>query len=185
MREELTGRTFHRLTVVSEGPPTNGGMRRWHCRCDCGNNTLTSGADLKRGHAKSCGWLYLTREFQSWVNMMARCHNVCDRWRESVANFYADMGPKPTAKHQIERRDNDGPYCPENCYWATRKEQAQNTRASLKLTHNGETLTLAQWAERTGLRHSMIQLRLKRGWSVAKSLSAPRMSFLKRLGKHL
>src|SRR5688572_26160083 len=55
--QDFTGMTFHRLTVIDPAPKSKNGMRRWHCRCVCGNETVAVGADLKRGHAKSCGCL--------------------------------------------------------------------------------------------------------------------------------
>jgi hypothetical protein len=101
-----------------------------------------------------------SREYRTWRHIRSRCRNknnpaykdyggrgisVCDRWN-SFANFLADMGPKPSPKHQIERIDNDGDYEPSNCRWATPIEQSNNRRTNHFITIRGRTLSIADWA---------------------------------------
>lgn len=128
-------------------------------------------------------------EYWVWVSMRRRCSDVtsryydlyggrgirvCDRWRLSFVSFLADMGHRPSPLHSIDRIDNDGDYEPGNCRWATRLEQANNTRRSVRLTLNGETRTIAEWAMVTGLPYALIYDRTQRyGWAPARALSEP------------
>lgn len=108
---------------------------------------------------------------------------ICERWLR-FEDFYFDMGNRPPGR-SIDRIDNDGGYwcgkcddCtgqnhPPNCRWATNKEQGNNRRKLRLLTYENETLTMTHWAERTGLSVLTIFKRLKRGWSVEKTLSTP------------
>lgn len=121
--------------------------------------------------------------------MMDRCRNannacyssyggrgvyVCERWRESMGNFRDDMGERPTPEHTIERIDNDGPYSPENCRWATRAEQNENTRQTRLLTLGDVTLSMGKWAKRLGINRETLGCRINRlGWSVEKALTTP------------
>lgn len=110
-----------------------------------------------------------------------RCHNktspaydryggrgitVCDRWREfreGGHNFVMDMGLRPSPQHTLDRIDNDGPYSPKNCRWATRVEQARNRRSNHLITAFGKTQSLVAWADETGIGSPTIRRRLKRG----------------------
>jgi hypothetical protein len=130
-----------------------------------------------------------TPEYRAWQGMRLRCTDpehkaypryggrgikVCDRWLESVENFIADMGPKPTPAHELDRfPNNDGNYEPGNCRWATRSENCRNRRSSRFIESAGERLTLAEWAARTGLRADLISERVERGWTPEAALSTP------------
>lgn len=112
-----------------------------------------------------------------WQNAIYRCHNpqnrefhnyggrgikVCDRWRYSFANFLADMGLRPDGR-SLDRIDNDGDYEPSNCRWATPKEQSSNRRITRCLTIDGETKSLAEWADEFNVPSDRIRQRLNRG----------------------
>lgn len=130
----------------------------------------------------------MTAEYICWRQMRIRCHkssdksfadyggrgiSVCPQWRESFSQFLADMGPRPSSDHSIERIDNSGNYKPSNCRWATRLEQCRNRRSNKMLTHNGKTQCMKDWAKELGVRIQLLHSRLKRGWSVADTLSKP------------
>ncbi len=90
---------------------------------------------------------------------------MCDRWRNSFQAFIDDMGRKPTPLHTLDREDNDGPYSPDNCRWATRVEQNNNRSFNRHMTINGERLTVAQAARNAGLPHATVLSRLDAGKS--------------------
>lgn len=119
----------------------------WICRCACGNTKEVRANDLKSGNSQSCGCVKYkhgktrTTEYHSWNLMKDRCFNtncpafnryggrgitVCERWRDSFENFLADMGPRPSPKHSVDRINNDEGYSPDNCRWATDTEQVRN-----------------------------------------------------------
>lgn len=114
----------------------------------------------------------LTVESPSYHNYGGRGIRVCDRW-EKFENFVADMGERPTAAHSIERNDNDGNYTPDNCRWATKKEQASNTRRNVWIEFNGERKTMMQWSESTGLSFGTLRGRLDHGWTPERMLTTP------------
>jgi hypothetical protein len=97
---------------------------------------------------------------------------VCDRWRDSFDNFLADMGPRPSPKHSIDRIDNDGNYEPSNCRWATWSEQNNNRRSNRILAFDGQAKTITQWAEFSGIDIVTIHARLRRGWSVSRAVTS-------------
>ena len=127
-----------------------------------------------------------TAEYRAWYNMIVRCTNskyknyhrhggrgikVCDRWVGSFGAFLEDMGKKPNPSLTLDRIDNDGDYTPENCHWATRKQQSRNSRQNHNVTFQGRTQCLAAWAEETGVKAGVLHKRLKRGWSTERTLT--------------
>jgi hypothetical protein len=130
-----------------------------------------------------------TPEYRAWYQMNRRCHDprhgsfndygargitVCDRWRESFLAFLSDLGPRPSTRHSLDRRDNNRGYEPGNCRWATPKEQANNTRRTRRITVDGVTRTLKEWADLRGVRPSFILTRIVRlGWSPERAVTQP------------
>ena len=112
-----------------------------------------------------------TREYRAWSSMKFRCRwhrryrgkgiTVCPAWQSSFEAFLRDMGPCPPGM-ELDRINSDGHYEPENCRWATQKEQAQNTSTTRWITHNGETLCLSDWAQRIGVPVQTLRHRLAR-----------------------
>lgn len=201
--KDLMGQKFTRLSVLSRAPSDSNGNARWHCQCDCGNVTISSGFTLRNGEAKSCGCLTTdqlraritkhqmcgTPEYNSWSDMIQRCENpknlrykhygergikVCKRWHK-FANFIADMGRKPSPDHTIDRIKNNGNYSPKNCRWLTRREQNHNTSRNRYVTYKGKRLSLTQAVElsTSGISRSSVFSRLDRGWSVKDALDTP------------
>lgn len=126
-------------------------------------------------------------EYRVWHMMKQRCRNpntihfenyggrgitACKRWDKFV-NFYADMGPRPSPKHTLDRIDNDGPYKKSNCRWAVRRVQQRNRRGNRIIEYEGEKLTLSEWSERVGLDRGTIDSRLRRGWGIGMAFTLP------------
>jgi len=98
---------------------------------------------------------------------------VCDRWRDSFENFYADMGPRPSIHHSLDRINNDGHYEPSNCRWASDEEQRNNRSCSRYIEYAGDRLTVSQWARRLGFSDEMLLARLRRGYTVEQAITQP------------
>ena len=196
-RQDLAGLTFHEWTVLTAAPSSPSGDTAWLCRCSCGKEKAVFTKALQRAMSKSCGCQSgrtfhggsNTAEYRTWHRIWHRCTNpnnpdwmlyggrgirVDRRWAEFPA-FLADMGTRPSALHSLDRHpDQDGPYSPENCRWATPKMQARNMRVNRMISHSGETLCLSAWAERTGISRECIEKRIDNlGWSIEDALTRP------------
>jgi len=127
-----------------------------------------------------------SREYRSWQQMKERCHNpnsfsyryyggrgitVCDKWRKSFSSFFSDVGRCPEGR-SIDRIDNDKGYSPENCRWATRKEQSNNKSCCRRFLYNGKEYTSLELAKIAGINRGTMYSRLVvLGWSVSRSLN--------------
>jgi hypothetical protein len=163
-----------------------GKLRRGEVKsCGCAKPAMCAAANVTHG-ASARG--RMTSEYHTWQDMIYRCENpratqykdwggrgikVSPDWRHDFARFLADMGPRPSPKHTIERLDNDGNYEKGNCCWATRAVQGRNKRNLRMLTVGGTTMPLIAWSEKTGLSSSLILHRLSAGWSVQQALATP------------
>lgn len=113
-------------------------------------------------------------KYSSYIHYGGRGIYVCDRWR-AFENFLHDMGDRPSKSHTLDRKDNDGPYSPENCRWATPQQQLRNTRRNHIIEFNGKKECLAYWSIAYGLSPNIIRRRLREfGWSVERALTTPR-----------
>lgn len=186
------GQKFNRCTIVGYVAGSRKKPAKYIYKCDCGNIGRASGNSFKNGNTKSCGCYknevfkvfvqkhgkYLSSEYRAWAAMIQRCSNrenrnfknygsrgikVCKRWR-SFENFYADMGDRPSAKHSVDRQNNNKGYSKQNCRWATLKQQNSNTRRNRYFTYKKRTLHLSDWAKLLGLDGKTLYYRLAQDW---------------------
>lgn len=193
---DICGQIFSGWTVLRQ--VSKGRSASWSCRCQCGTIRDVNQSNLISGISKNCGCIRRealsvrstthgmsrTREWRIWCNIISRCTNpnvesykdyggrgitVCERWRNSFADFYADMGPSNGL--DIDRKDNNGNYEPGNCHWVSHKVNSRNKRSSRMFTHNGETKCLKELAESLGINYRTTLSRLKLGWSFEEAIS--------------
>jgi len=124
-------------------------------------------------------------EYSIWQNMKNRCKNlndsryggrgifVCDRWLNSFDNFLSDMGRRPNIMFSIERISNDKGYSPENCRWATKKEQSANRRSNIKIEYNGESMILSEWAKKINIPYPTLLNRVNKKWTIEDAFTTP------------
>jgi len=193
VRDRWTNLRFNRLLVTDAW--VEGIVTKLRCICDCGEELTVRAADAKSGNTGSCGCLRVentiamrtthgmtySNEYEIWSDMKKRCTNkkhnryaryggrgisVCARWAKDFTAFYADMGPRPSKDHQIDRINNDGNYEPQNCRWATRRENMLNTGRAMFAEYQGKNVCLKDLAILTGVKYGTLYYRYKRGLPV-------------------
>ena len=201
----LIGQKFGRLEVTEYVGLCNNGNRRWRCICACGTIKDVASSDLKTGHTKSCGCLRREKsrlpknithdatdspEYAAWANIKYRCSNqnchafssyggrgilICEQWAKSFEAFLADVGPRPSPQHSIDRYpNNDGSYEPGNVRWATRREQQNNTRQNKLITVGDVVHVVGEWSRITGIPSRLICKRLRNGWTAEEAVTLPK-----------
>ena len=203
----IIGMKFNMLTAIEKLE-----RKYWLFQCDCGIKKKIVDYSVTSGHTKSCGCLFKktikklkethklskTLEYSSWCSIKERCYNknskhycnyggrgilMSDEWFNSPEQFIKDMGLKPSKEYSIERIDNNGNYCKENCKWATRKEQQNNRRVTIKVYYNNEIKSLIDWCEDLNINYKMVESRIRRGWDYKKALETPQKHETKKLNE--
>jgi hypothetical protein len=192
---DLTGQRLGRWLVISYL-----GDSKWTCRCDCGTEKSVDAYKLRGGFSKGCkgcapndgGKTHgatKTRLYKTWQKMRRRCLNpkadsykwyggrgitVCQEWQDSFVAFRDWALANGYEDHlTIDRKDNDGPYSPENCRWATQIEQVYNSRAVKPVIYKGRKVFLRDLAEEHGISYETLRSRYYAGWSLEEALSWP------------
>jgi len=173
----------------------------WRCQCECGKIKQVTSNDLRTGKVISCGkpgcrvinyqaaheavithGMSNTRLYRIWTGMKRRCNNLhehyslkgityCKEWEdfEPFKNWAIKAGYKDVLT--IDRIDYNGNYKPENCRWATRKQQARNTSSNKLITFEGITRCMSEWAEIKNINYRTLTDRLRRGWPLERALT--------------
>ena len=191
--QDLTGKRFGRLTVIRRAENDRYGNILWECVCDCGGKKITRVNALMSGKATSCGCVQRKRSakahtkhgkrhsrlYNIWCNMKGRCNTkscsfyeqyggrgikVCPEWEHDFQAFYDwSMANGYRDDLTIDRIDNDGNYCPENCRWVTVTENARNRPCASRITVDGVTRTRNEWAEIIGMKPAALRSAIRRG----------------------
>ena len=188
---DISGQRFGQLLAVAPVARDRGII--WLCRCDCGKESRVKTTNLRSGHIKSCGCSRAisntrhgarrTPEYAAYCHAKARCENPNNkRWADyggrgiqfrfaAFEDFLAALGPRPSERHSVDRKDANGHYEPSNVRWATAAQQSVNKRTNRLITFAGMTLTLTEWARRAGIPQPTLHRRISVGWSLSRALN--------------
>lgn len=210
---DITGKRFGYLTVIKRADDyiQPNGRRRimWLCQCDCGNQKVIYGDNLRGSRTLSCGCFQKKRASEAvtthgdtdsrlyniWCAMKRRCNTetvreyknyggrgikVCSLWEHDYSSFMRwalETGYDATAPRGVctlDRIDVNGNYDPNNCRWITQKQQMSNVRYNVNIEYNGQTHTVAEWADICGMQYSTLRQRLFRyGYTFEEAITKP------------
>jgi transcription elongation factor Elf1 len=198
----MTKTKYGQLTVQKQVGQDKHGNRLFVCKCTCGEARVVTANHLNTGRVTSCKSCGRTRSikaqithgmskhplYEVWSGMKDRCEyvhsfrydryggrgiKVCPEWTNSFETFYKDMGERPV-NTTLDRIDNNGDYCKANCRWVTRWQQNRNKSDNVFYVYKGESLVIADWATKVGIKKETLLVRIKIcKWSIEKALTTP------------
>jgi len=200
----LKGKKFGRLTALHECGRDKRRYVLWRCKCECGNIVDLPSVVLIHGYTSSCGCLardLLTERntkhgmswhplYIVWKGIKARCQNpndlgyknyggrgicVCDEWQEFAPFMEWALANGYKQGLDLDRRNNDGDYSPDNCRFVTRTVNNRNKRTNRRVTINGVERTVIEWSEKSGISSRTLVRRLNLGWNPEDILKPPRV----------
>lgn len=182
------------------------GRRLWECKCSCGNTTVVDTKSLATGATKSCGCFRReehikrfkthgetkTKLYYRWNDMKSRCTDsnsvvypdyggrgitVCDEWMQSYESFRDwAINNGYQGSLTLDRIDVNGNYCPDNCRWVSMKVQSNNKRNNRTIVYLGESHTISEWSDITGINKGTLRYRLDAGWTAERALTTKPIS---------
>lgn len=196
VRVDLTGKWYGNLEVIRLEIDIPGKKKKWLCRCKkCGREVIVAGSNLQSGHSTQCKKCQLndvqksnvkhgmtgTKLYGVWNAMINRCENynsksycdyggrgitICEEWHNSTSFFEWAQENGYKEGLEIDRIDVNGNYCPENCRWITKTENANNKRENKIIEYNGEKKTLAEWARFYNVNYKNLSRNILKGDSL-------------------
>ena len=176
-----------RCVCGNEMEVTGGRLRSGNTKsCGCLHKEVVR--SLFRKHGESNGSGNISPEYESWCHMIGRCYNpknkdfhhyggrgisICSKWRDSFPSFLSDIGRRPAPGYSLDRIDVNLGYSPVNCRWVKQKQQCRNKRTNRRITIDGVTKILCEWAEESGVSWQAIRYRLEAGWDPRTAVFTP------------
>lgn len=211
---DIAGQKFGKLSVIEIAERKKGKIL-WRCKCDCGNEVVALGENIRSGTTKSCGCLIkengtkiapkvtkhggsYTRIYRIYCGMKKRCLNpssdayhhyggrgikICNEWLgddgfETFREWALSHGYEENLS--IDRINNDGDYCPENCRWADKETQSNNTSSNLYLEYNGEVHTASEWSRILEISYTRLTKRVGEGERIEDIVNNPSKVYMER-----
>lgn len=195
IRIDLTGNTYGKLKVINLAVDDVGKKKKWLCKCECGNEVVVSGSNLRSGHTTGCSQCQLreiqrknithnmskTKLYRVWNGMKNRCENpnhksyidygncgisVCEEWHDSVVFIKWALKNGYKEGLEIDRINTRGNYEPTNCRWISRTENANNKTNNRLFEFRGKHMTLAEIARENNLNYKLLHKSISKGFSL-------------------